>query len=85
MNSFPQQPTLHPCPECGGRCVTGKTATNLHLRVGFNTGASGTTQLDTMPYVPVVICMTCGHISLHAQQLSTLFKEIEKHPDNFQY
>lgn len=85
MDAFSQQPTLRPCPECGGRRVTGKTAAHLHLRVGLNTGPSSSSQLDTMPFVPVVVCLSCGYISLYAQQLSTLLAEIQKHPDNFRY
>jgi hypothetical protein len=80
MNPFPQQPMLRPCPECGGRCVTGNTAADLHLRVGFNTKNR---QLDMLPILPVVMCMTCGHISLHAQQLSTVLEEIQKHPEHY--
>jgi DNA-directed RNA polymerase subunit RPC12/RpoP len=82
MNPFPQQPTLRPCPECGGRRVTGNTANDLNLRVEFRAAKR---TLDMIPTLPVVICMTCGHISLHAQQLSTLIEEIQKYPDHFRY
>ena len=82
MNPYAQQPTLRPCPECGGRRVAGQPPDNLNLRVELR---AKWTPINVDASVPVEVCTNCGHISLFTKDLPTLLEQIQKHPDHFRY
>lgn len=81
MHQFPQQPSLRPCPECGGRRVTGQKPHDLILRAELRI-ASGH-PLNVI--LPTTICTNCGQISLYTDHLPEFLEELQKHPDRYRY
>lgn len=79
MNPFPQQPTLSPCPECGGRRVIGNHDRGITLRAELRTPAGHPLSMT----VAALICTNCGHISLRTNNLPQLFEDIQKHSDHY--
>lgn len=81
MNAFSQQPTLRPCPECGGRRVAGHQDKDINLRAELRTPSGHPLSVS----LRAAVCTVCGHVSIYARDLAPLYEDIQKHPDNYRY
>lgn len=78
MNPYAQQPTLPPCPECGGRRVGTRCGQRMMLI------RQGETWQHDITSFRALVCITCGYTNLYADNLSKLNQEVENHPEDFE-
>jgi hypothetical protein len=78
MMNPPQQPTIRPCPECGGPRV-GARCYGGGLGRGHFTGGSFVTGLKTL------VCLRCGHTSFYTEDLAKSVQDVQKHPEDFTF
>jgi hypothetical protein len=80
MQPFSHQPSIPPCPACGGRRVAGKETFYLCLE-NLRLSSDGTPLART----PVIVCTNCGQIAVYAESLDKLHEQIQKHPERFRW
>lgn len=64
-----QQAAQLPCPLCGGRRAVAELSSDVYWSVGMmGSSADG---------FDAVICLSCGHTTLHAQNLDKLARKVQ--------
>ncbi len=76
--SNPSQPTLRPCPECGGQRVR---------MPGFELSLGKRVMLGVQRFADLsgVVCLNCGHTSLYVDDLAAVRAEVQKNPQKYQF
>ena len=79
MQQPSQQPSIAPCPQCGGQRVTmGCTRDTQLMREGKYMSSS-------VCGLKALVCLACGYTMLYAADLPRIQEEVRKHPGNFTY
>jgi hypothetical protein len=76
----PQQPSIPPCPQCGGQRVGMECPSDMLLRRYNSASAAG-----IVSGMHALVCVNCGNVMLYADSLPKLHEELRKHPYDFKY
>jgi predicted nucleic-acid-binding Zn-ribbon protein len=79
MQQQPPQPTISPCPQCGGQRVGMGCASGMHLMRDGKFASTPVCELTA------VVCMVCGYTALYAEDLPKIHQEVRMHPGDFTY
>lgn len=79
MSSPSQQPSIAPCPACGGQRVG---ALAYEGAIGRRQGKFGTAHVSGLT---ALVCTVCGQVTFYVGNMETLKEELRKHPEGFTY
>jgi hypothetical protein len=74
MTTPPQQETISPCPQCGGRRVGTYLSDVLSLKKGRTVGT-----------LQALVCISCGLTMLYVRDLTKVREYLQKEPEGFFY
>ena len=77
MSLGPPQPSIPPCPACGGQRVSAPCHEGALGR-----GTIGTFHVSRLR---ALACTACGHVTLYVEDMEAFQKALHKHPDGFTY
>ena len=79
MQQHQPQPTIAPCPQCGGQRVGMGCASEMYLMRETKFGSYPLSE------VQAIVCLTCGLTTLYAEDLPKIQQEVRMHPGDFKY
>ena len=75
----PSQPTIAPCPQCGGQRIGMACSQEMQLMRKSKIGYYSISE------VTALVCLACGYTMFYAQNLPKIQEEVRKHPEGFTY
>jgi hypothetical protein len=75
----PSQPTIPPCPQCGGQRIGMGCSRDMQLMREGKIGSYSTSGLKAF------VCMRCGYTMFYAEDLPKIQEAVRKHPGDFTY
>jgi len=79
MNSSPQQPSISPCPACGGQRIG---APAYKAGIGRKQGKYAMLHVSSLK---ALVCMVCGQVTFYIENMENLKEELRKYPESFTY
>ncbi len=81
MNPSLPQPTLSPCPTCGGQRVVNNFYEGRLGRYKSKRGAGQTPPFN----MEALLCTQCGQITLRVDNMQVFRDDLTKHPETYGY
>jgi hypothetical protein len=83
MTDVPEQRPIPPCPDCGGRRVggLGLTGRGAHYMGLWPRKRHRFTGNEKLAAVEAYVCLACGYVKFYADDLATLRRAAEEHPE----
>ena len=75
----PQQPSIAPCPQCGGQRVSMGCSSDMRLM------KEGKYMSSSVCGLKALVCLACGYTMLYAENLPKIQEEVRNHPGDFRY
>jgi hypothetical protein len=79
MINQPSQPTIPPCPQCGGQRIGTECPQEMQLL------RSTSFSLHSVSGLKALVCLACGYTMLYAENLPKIQEAVRKHPEGFKY
>ena len=79
MSSSLQQPSISPCPACGGQRIG---APAYEAGIGRKVGKYGKILVSGLT---ALVCTVCGQVTFYVANMEKLKEELRKYPESFTY